>query len=415
MRQWASRGSALRPSPRPLRVLDPRRRLPDPRARRARGGARDARGRAHRPRLARGRRRALPRGAASRASSRSSAARSTSPTTAIAQEKGYAHLTLLAETNEGYANLIKLSSLGYLEGYYYKPRVDWELLERHAAGLVALSGCLSGRVSQGARGEPARATPPPSSTGSSQIFGRDSTYVEIQNAGLDAQARINPQLAELAADDRPAARRHRRRPLPPPRGRARARGAALHPVRRLAEEPEPLEVRHRPVLLQDARRRWRSTSRRTRRRSRARSRSPSAATSRSSSGSILLPKFPTPDGRDAFEYLVELCEEGLARRYDDGDPGAPRAAPVRAEDDPRDGLRRLLPDRLGLRPLREAERHQRRARPRLGGRLARRVLPRDHRRRPDALRAALRALPQPGPQGPCRTWTSTSPSPAATG
>jgi DNA polymerase-3 subunit alpha len=46
-----------------------------------------------------------------------------------AQQKGYAHLTLLAQDNEGYSNLIKLSSLGYLEGYYYKPRVDWELLE----------------------------------------------------------------------------------------------------------------------------------------------------------------------------------------------------------------------------------------------------------------------------------------------
>src|SRR5205814_8682272 len=49
-----------------------------------------------------------------------------------AQEKGYAHLTLLAETTAGYQNLIKLSSLGYLEGYYYKPRVDWELLQPHA-------------------------------------------------------------------------------------------------------------------------------------------------------------------------------------------------------------------------------------------------------------------------------------------
>ena len=49
-----------------------------------------------------------------------------------AQEKGYAHLTLLAADNAGYSNLIKLSSLGYLEGYYYKPRVDWELLERHS-------------------------------------------------------------------------------------------------------------------------------------------------------------------------------------------------------------------------------------------------------------------------------------------
>src|SRR6059058_228232 len=49
-----------------------------------------------------------------------------------AQKKGYAHLTLLAQDNTGYSNLIKLSSLGYLEGYYYKPRVDWQLLEQHA-------------------------------------------------------------------------------------------------------------------------------------------------------------------------------------------------------------------------------------------------------------------------------------------
>ena len=63
-----------------------------------------------------------------------------------AQQKGYAHLTLLARDNAGYSNLIKLSSLGYLEGYYYKPRVDWELLESHRDGLIALSGCLSGRV-----------------------------------------------------------------------------------------------------------------------------------------------------------------------------------------------------------------------------------------------------------------------------
>ena len=68
-----------------------------------------------------------------------------------AQQKGYAHLTLLAESNEGYANLIKLASAGYLEGYYYKPRVDWELLQSHSKGLIALSGCLSGPGLQGAR------------------------------------------------------------------------------------------------------------------------------------------------------------------------------------------------------------------------------------------------------------------------
>src|SRR6476469_4327737 len=103
-----------------------------------------------------------------------------------AHEKGNAHLTLLAADNEGYSNLIKLSSLGYLEGYYYKPRVDWELLERHARGVIALSGCLSGRVSRAlVEGRPKDAHADLDRL--VQIFGRESTYVEIQNAGLSEQ------------------------------------------------------------------------------------------------------------------------------------------------------------------------------------------------------------------------------------
>src|SRR6185295_19385890 len=115
-----------------------------------------------------------------------------------AQAKGYAHLTLLAEDNAGYANLIKLSSLGYLEGYYYKPRVDWELLDRHSGGLIALSGCLSGRVCKAleegraddAEGELDRLA---------AVFGNDDVYVEMQNAHLPVQQRINPLLEQLAA------------------------------------------------------------------------------------------------------------------------------------------------------------------------------------------------------------------------
>src|ERR671916_161854 len=100
-----------------------------------------------------------------------------------AQAKGYSHLTLLAETNEGYGNLLRLSSLAYLEGYYYKPRVDWELLERHAGGLVALSGCLSGRVCKAL--EESRPQDAANDLDRlAQVFGRDNVYVEIQNAGL---------------------------------------------------------------------------------------------------------------------------------------------------------------------------------------------------------------------------------------
>jgi DNA polymerase-3 subunit alpha len=54
----------------------------------------------------------------------------------------------LAENNEGYRNLIKLSSLAFLEGYHYKPRMDWELLQRHSSGLIATTGCLGGHVLQ---------------------------------------------------------------------------------------------------------------------------------------------------------------------------------------------------------------------------------------------------------------------------
>src|SRR5207302_1346879 len=112
------------------------------------------------------------------------------------QAKGYAHLTLLAADNAGYSNLIKLASAGYLEGYYYKPRVDWELLDRHSNGLIALSGCLSGRVSKALE----ESRPGDAANDLDKlvtIFGKDNTYVEIQNAGLEPQARINPLLAKL--------------------------------------------------------------------------------------------------------------------------------------------------------------------------------------------------------------------------
>src|SRR2546422_2186507 len=59
------------------------------------------------------------------------------------------HLVLLAETNEGYHNLIKLVSAGYTEGFYYKPRIDKELLARHATGIIGFSSCLKGEVAEG--------------------------------------------------------------------------------------------------------------------------------------------------------------------------------------------------------------------------------------------------------------------------
>ncbi len=111
--------------------------------------------------------------------------------------KLYYHLTLLAENEIGYRNLIQLSSLAFLEGYYYKPRLDWELLEKYSKGLIATTGCLGGHVLQAMlRGDEQGAL---DKAGRLQdIFGRDNLFVELQDHGLAAQRETNPKLVELA-------------------------------------------------------------------------------------------------------------------------------------------------------------------------------------------------------------------------
>src|SRR5690348_17039040 len=231
-----------------------------------------------------------------------------------AQQKGYAHLTLLAENNTGYANLIKLSSLGYLEGYYYKPRVDWELLDRHASGVVALSGCLSGRVCKAleegraddAAGELDRLT---------TIFGRDNVYVEMQNAHLDVQQRINPLLVQLAQRrDLPLVATGDVHYLRHEDARAHEAllciqsGDSLKNPNHWKFETDHFYFKTAEEMLLDfpgheaAMRRTLEVAER--------------CNVEIELGKILLPKFDVPNGGDAFEYLVELCEKGLARRYD---------------------------------------------------------------------------------------------------
>jgi DNA polymerase III subunit alpha len=114
-------------------------------------------------------------------------------------QKLYHHLTVLAMSNEGYKNLRELSSKAFLEGYYYKPRLDWELLERYAGGLVATSGCLGGVVLQALlQNDYVKAL---ELAGRLQtIFGRENFYIELQDHGLAEQQRTNPQLVRIATD-----------------------------------------------------------------------------------------------------------------------------------------------------------------------------------------------------------------------
>ena len=116
---------------------------------------------------------------------------------AEAGEKLYYHLTLLAENGQGYKNLLKLSSAAYLDGFFYKPRCDWELLERHHEGVIATTGCLGGVVLQALlKGNTERAATLAARL--QDIFGRESLFVELQDHGLDEQRRTNPELIRLA-------------------------------------------------------------------------------------------------------------------------------------------------------------------------------------------------------------------------
>ncbi|OQA21901.1 MAG: DNA polymerase III subunit alpha [Actinobacteria bacterium ADurb.Bin346] len=113
------------------------------------------------------------------------------------KEELYNHLTLLVKNKEGYKNLLKLVSLGFLDGFYYKPRVDAELLQKYGNGLIALSGCMSGRVPRSI--ELGRIDMAQKAVEEYiEIFGRDNFYLELTDFGIKKQKEINSAMCELA-------------------------------------------------------------------------------------------------------------------------------------------------------------------------------------------------------------------------
>ncbi|MDR3281929.1 MAG: DNA polymerase III subunit alpha [Endomicrobium sp.] len=109
----------------------------------------------------------------------------------------YNHLTLLAKNFKGYQNLMRIVSLGFTEGFYYKPRVDKEVLKKYSQGLIALSGCLSGEVAISLVKENMEMAVSVA-TEYRDIFGSDNFYIEIMDNGLREQKRIIPNLIELS-------------------------------------------------------------------------------------------------------------------------------------------------------------------------------------------------------------------------
>jgi DNA polymerase-3 subunit alpha len=113
--------------------------------------------------------------------------------------RGTNHLVLLCESPEGYHNLIKLVSAGFLEGFYYKPRIDYDLLAKHSKGLIALSACLRGVVTEAVvdqKYDQAREN----AYRLRDIFGKGNFFLEIQDQGLDIEHRVNPELVRLSKE-----------------------------------------------------------------------------------------------------------------------------------------------------------------------------------------------------------------------
>ena len=261
------------------------------------------------------------------------------------------HLTLLALTNAGYKNLVKVSSAAYLDGFFYKPRVDFELLERHRDGLVGTSGCLGSAVCQrlladdyAARARRRGALP--GSHGARQLLHR------APGPRASRAAPRQHQPAAHRARDRRAVARHQRQPLRAPRRRRVARRAVVCADRVHPRRPEPVQVRRRRVLSEDRERdapplprlrggvRQHALDRRARRR-RDRIRQRRAAVVRDAGRPRrgLVPARPRLRGRT----------RALWRHARGPCGGAARVRARRREDD---GVLGLLPRRVGPRPVR---------------------------------------------------------------
>ncbi|KWZ95948.1 DNA polymerase III, alpha subunit [Anaerococcus hydrogenalis] len=115
------------------------------------------------------------------------------------QNKRYYHLILLAKNNNGYKNLVKIVSKAYIEGYYYKPRIDFETLKKYKDDIIALSACLNGEISQRIlENENEKAYE--AAKKYLDVFGKENFYLEVQNHGLIEQKKVNQALLQIHKD-----------------------------------------------------------------------------------------------------------------------------------------------------------------------------------------------------------------------
>ena len=225
----------------------------------------------------------------------------------------YHHLVLLAENNKGYSNLMKIVSRGFTEGFYYKPRVDHEVLAEYHEGVIALSACLAGEVPSLLRKgfyEEAKK----SALTLSEIFGKDHFYLELQDHGIPEQKIVNQGLLRMHEET----------------GLELVATNDIHYV--LAEDQKAhdilLCIQTQKKVTDENRMRYEGGQYYLKSEEEMRELFPYAPEAIENThkiasrcevqiefGHYKLPKFDVPSGYTAWEYMQKLCREGLSRRY----------------------------------------------------------------------------------------------------
>lgn len=228
-------------------------------------------------------------------------------------EDRYYHLVLLAENNEGYGNLVKIVSKGFVDGYYYKPRVDFEVLKTYHEGIIALSACLAGEVQRYlVRGlyEEAKQT----ALKYQDCFGEGNFFLELQDHGISQQQTVNQQLLRLSKDT----------------GIALVATNDVHYTYEADADSHDilLCLQTGKKLSDENRMRYEGGQYYVKSEAEMRALFPYALEAVENTqkiadrchveiefGHTKLPDFPVPEGYTTYEYLEKLCYEGLNERY----------------------------------------------------------------------------------------------------
>ena len=232
------------------------------------------------------------------------------------QSKGedrYYHLVLLAENNQGYQNLMKIVTRGFTEGYYYRPRVDYEILEQYHEGIIALSACLAGEIPnkilkedfEGARAAARRMN---------ELFGPGNFFLELQDHGIRQQTQVNSTVMRLSKElDIPLVVTNdvhyinEDDAIPHDLLLCIQTGKLVSDTDRMRYEGGQFFLKSEEEmqrLFPYAREALENTHKIAER-----------CNVEIVFGEQKVPKFDVPEGYDAYSYLQKLCEEGLEKRY----------------------------------------------------------------------------------------------------